>query len=356
MAWIEKRPKGYIVRWYEPKDADGRRKTASAQRRTYDEARALKAEMESQIHRGIYVEKETRALPFGEYATQVLDADDNLADTTRANYEMCLGKQLKSLALVPIEHMDASRVRSLYGRLKGDGASPHVLNMVRKTISKVCSVAVEDGILARNPAKAVRAPETEARAVRPLSPTEVANVADSVPERWKAAVLLAAWGGLRIGEVGGLKVEDVDWDRGAVQIQRSMSASGPKKPKTKASRRVVTLPGWVMSELAEHQLRFPPNHEGYLFTTETGRPVHHVTMGHIMKKAGDVKFHDLRHTQAALLIKRGAHPLEIKQRLGHSSITTTIDTYGHLFEGAHDELARTLEQFNPGQMGKVVEL
>lgn len=352
MAWIEKRPKGYLVRWREPSG-----KVASARRRTSQEARQLKAEMESQILRGSYVEKETRQLPFGEYAKLVLDSDRRLADATRENYERNLRLHLAPLAQVPIEHVDATKVRALFGRMAEAGATPSVLDGTHKTLSKICAVAMEDGILTRNPAKAVRVPKPEPRKVRPLTPQQVSAVADAVPGRWRMTVLLAAWGGLRIGEVGGLHRDDIDWDRGAVHVQRSASHTGLKETKTKSSNRVVTLPAWVMTELKKHVLEYA-SPEGWLFLTQYGNHITHHTIAPIMRKATneEVDFHDLRHTQAALLIKQGVHPRAIMERMGHSSITQTMNTYGHLFEGAHDELARTLEQFDPGEIGKVVEL
>jgi integrase len=375
MAWLEKRQNGYLVRWREP---SGR--VASAKRRTYDEARSLKAEMESAILKGSYVAQEARKLPFGEYAKMVLDSDLNLGRTTRANYDTCLRLQLDPLSYVPIELVDSGRVRSLFAGLSASGASPHTLHMTKKVLSKVCSIAVEDGILNRNPAASVRLPKLHRRQVEPLTPEQVKDVSESLPGRYKAVVLLGAWGGLRISEIGALTRDDVDWERGSVTISKSQSRFGEKQAKTKASNRTVTLPGWVMKELAAHILKYveggvpaeglpgdksvgshattaqgqPPS--AHLFTTGTGKPLNAMTMSKIMQKVG-VKFHDLRHTQAALLIKSGANPLEIKERMGHASIKTTYDIYGWLFPEAHDKLARTLEQYQPpDEMGKVVEM
>jgi len=355
MAWIDKREKGYLVRWREPGG-----KVVSKKLRTFDEARAFKADIESSLLKGSYVAQEARKLPFGQYAKLVLDADRGLAQATRVNYDTCLRLQLAPLAYIPIEHVDASRVRALFGSLGASGASGHTLHMTRKVLSKICSAAVEDGILSRNPAKAVKVPKQERRKVQPMTPEQVSETASAVPPRWRSAVLLAGWGGLRIGEIGALNKDDVDWERGSVRISKSQGRYGLKEAKTKSSNRVVTLPGWVMKELAAHSLEFA-GPKGELFLTEYGNPITAMTMGPIMVKASaemgrKVKFHDLRHTQAALLIKAGAHPRAIMERMGHSSIIQTMETYGHLFPGAHDALARTLEQYEPEDLGKVIEL
>lgn len=352
MAWLEKRPKGYLVRWREPSG-----KVRSATRKTHAEAVKLRNTMASEISHGSYVEKEVRQLPFAEYAKLVLDGDGRLAAATRENYDRALRLQLAPLAAVPIESVDATRVRALFGHLRSEGASPSIEHMAHKTLSKICAVAVEDGILSRNPAKAVRVTKPERRQLRPLTPTQVSAVADAVPSRWRMAVLLAAWGGLRIGEVGALHRDDIDWDRGSVWVHRSASPKGLKEAKTRSSERVVTLPGWVMTELRKHVLSYT-SPEGWLFLTVYGNHINHHTIAPIMRKAtkGEVDFHDLRHTSAAILIQQGAHPRAIMERMGHSSIKTTMDTYGHLFDGAHDELARTLEKFDPGEMGRLIEL
>lgn len=350
MAWLEKRQNGYLVRWREPSG-----KVASAKRRTYDAARTLKAEMESALLKGSYVAQETRKLPFGEYAKVVLDSDLNLGRTTRDNYDVCLRLQLDALAHTPIENIDGNLVRRLFASLASDHASDHTLHMTKKVLSKVCQVAVEDGILTRNPARAVSVPKPARRQVNPLTPEEVKAVSEALPGRYRVAVLLGAWGGLRISEVGALTRDDVDWERGSVTVSKSQSRFGEKSAKTKASNRKVTLPGWVMQELKKHALQYA-SPGGHLFTTGSGNPLNAMTMSKIMRKVG-VKFHDLRHTQAALLIRAGAHPRAIMERMGHSSIAITNDIYGHLFPGAHDELAKTLEQYQPpDEMGKVMQI
>src|SRR5688572_23693802 len=138
MAWIEKRRKAdgnltYLVRWYEPSG-----KTVSARRRTFDEARALKAEMESAILKGVYVANDVRKMPFREYAKLILDSDGRLAPSTRENYDNALRIQLAPLAFIPIENVDPARVRSLFASLRDRGTSDHVLHMTKKTLSKVC--------------------------------------------------------------------------------------------------------------------------------------------------------------------------------------------------------------------------
>src|SRR5687767_2263621 len=156
MAYIDKRRRkngsvSYLVRWSEPSG-----KVVSKSFRTLDEARRLRAEMEDAINRGQYVPQETRKLPFGQYAKQVLDAD-RLSRATRLNYDTCLGLQLKPLEHLPIETIDPGMVRTLFSQLRESGKqTDNTLQMTKKVLSKVCGAAVQDGILTRNPARAVK--------------------------------------------------------------------------------------------------------------------------------------------------------------------------------------------------------
>jgi integrase len=354
MAWIEPRraPSGktvYYVRWRE----NGR--VISTRRRTRGEADQVKRQIESAIMKGTYVPQELRNIPFGQFATQTLEADYRLGPEARRNYETCIRRQLSALEGRPISAIDGHTVRKLFRDLENDGASDHTLVQTKKTLSKIFSYAMEEGIVTRNPAKAVRLRKPAPRKVRILSPERIEEVSLEVPRRYRAAVLLGGWCGLRIGEVGGLDYEDFSFAAMTVNISKAVTGNGRiKEPKTRTSRRVVHVPHRVAQIVAGHQLEFAMPGQP-LFTTESGSRINSQTMSRIMKPTG-VTFHELRHTQAALLIQAGAHPKEIQERMGHASITTTFDVYGHLFPERPQELAAKLDQFAPRPMGEVIEL
>jgi integrase len=126
------------------------------------------------------------------------------------------------------------------------------------------------------------------------------------------------------------------------------SESGPVK--TSASRRTVTLPPFLCSELAQHLTDHPPSPEGFVFQSANGAQIHRSNWRRrvwlpAVRAAGldGFRFHDLRHTHAALLIEQNEHPKVIQACLGHASINTTLDTYGHLFEGLDAAAADRLD-------------
>lgn len=357
MAWIEKRGKRYLIRWREP---DGTAQSEAAPDRAT--ARARKAEIEAQLLRGSYTAKELRAQAFSAYAREVLSASLRLKDSTRYAYERILERHLEPvIGTVPVGEIDEVLVRRLFARIEPQ--TPATLARVKQVLSRIVGQAFREGLLARNPMHAVDVPSPKRRDIHVLSPEEVESLAAAIEPRFRAMVLLAAWGGLRIGELGALRPEDLDYERGVVHVRRALSEAAGKvtvgEPKTKSSKRTVAVPAFVMKELAAHQLAYGTPDR--IFTMPQGGWVTHQTFHRVWKAARErvestARFHDLRHTAVALAIRQGAHPKAIQSRLGHASITMTMDVYGHLFPGQDEEIARGLEAFEPGATGSVVHL
>lgn len=189
--------------------------------------------------------------------------------------------------------------------------------------------------------------------MRILDHHEIAELASAIDSRYGPMVLLGAYGGLRFGEVAALKVSSVDFLRRTVEITATLNevqgrmVMGP--PKTQRSRRRVALPEFVCVALAAHITRSPGGQDGMLFTSPEGGPIRRHNWRRrawkpaVVSSVGEpCNFHDLRHSSVALLIKAGQHATLIQQRLGHSSIKTTLDVYGHLFPGMDEAAAEAL--------------
>jgi integrase len=181
----------------------------------------------------------------------------------------------------------------------------------------------------------------EREEMRFLTPAEVATLADAIHTRYRALVLVGAYGGLRIGELAGLRRCRVDLLRGSVQVAeivvevRGVLHIGP--PKTRASRRMVGLPRFVVEELAAH-LADATDPEAFVFTAPKGGPLRvtgfRARVWRPATRAAGVdglRIHDLRHTAVALWIAAGANPKEVAARAGHASVSFTLDRYGHLY-------------------------
>jgi integrase len=216
--------------------------------------------------------------------------------------------------------------------------------------------ALEDGLIPANPASRVKTPNTERRAIRILSVEEVEALADVFDPRYRVLVLLGAYAGLRFGEASALRTPHLHLLERRIEISEGASEVngrlyvGPLK--TKESRRVVTIPAFLADELSTlaSPKRTDTARSDLVFPAPEGGPLRRTTFGRrfwapAVKRAGMFPappFHDLRHTAVALAIAEGAHPKAIQARLGHASITTTLNTYGHLFPSLDVELAERL--------------
>jgi integrase len=208
-------------------------------------------------------------------------------------------------------------------------------------------------MLAQSPCRRVPLPKVEREEMRFLTSAEVVTLAEAIQPRYRALVLVGAYGGLRIGELAGLRRGRVDLLRGTVQVAeivvevRGVLHIGP--PKTRASRRTVGLPRFVVEELAAHVAE-PGDPESFVFTAPQGGPLR-VTgfRARVWRPAtraaglDGLRIHDLRHTAVALWIAAGANPKEVAARAGHASVSFTLDRYGHLYPEADTALRDRLD-------------
>ena len=188
---------------------------------------------------------------------------------------------------------------------------------------------------------------------RLLEAAEVATLAAALPDRYRSLPIVAAYGGLRWGELAGLRVPDLDLPRRRLTVRSTLvEASGQDPllgpPKSKASERTIILPGIVVETLVRHLEAYSTIGD-MVWTTEQGQLLRRGSFGRIWRKAvaesvgPPCRIHDLRHTHAAWLIADGEHPKAIQTRLGHGSIVVTLDRYGHLMDGLDDQIALHLE-------------
>jgi integrase len=218
----------------------------------------------------------------------------------------------------------------------------------------VLGAAIQAGALVRNPAAGVRAPRSHSREMHFLSAVEVDRLAEAITPPYGVLVRFAAYTGLRAGEIAALRVKRLDLLRGAVRVVEAASEVGGRLisgPTKTHAERTVRLPQFLRDELAAYLASRPRDRDAFVFTAPRGGPLRHHNFYKrlfcpALARAGlpeQIRFHDLRHTCAALLIEQGAHPKAIQVHLGHSSIQVTMDRYGHLFPDALGDLADRLD-------------
>lgn len=232
-----------------------------------------------------------------------------------------------------------------------------------RLLRSICSTAVEDELLPRNPCR-IRGAATYRAAERPtLSVPEVEVLADEVLPQYRALVHVLAWCALRLGEVCELRRRDIDLARHTITVtravSRSVSGSGYRigEPKSDAGRRTVTVPDFVADMLREHmKVQRVTGPDALVFTTRNGTTAYAAAQQAINKALlaigrPDVRVHDLRHTGQVLAAQIGATLPELKRRLGHSTYAAAA-TYMHT-TGDHGKVIA--ERLND-QRAEVIDL
>jgi integrase len=177
-------------------------------------------------------------------------------------------------------------------------------------------------------------------------------LAEAIEPRYRVLVYTAAYTGLRWGELAGLKTDRLDLLRGSIDVVEALTevngnlALGPTKT---GKRRRVSVPRFLCQLLGDHLATFGQP-DGFVFTAATGTPLRRSFYPRhykpAVRRAGlpeKLRFHDLRHTCASILIAQGAHPKEIQERMGHSTIQLTFDRYGHLLPSLDQRLRDGLD-------------
>jgi integrase len=306
----------------------------------------------------------------GEYLDRWLS--DSVSDTVKATtferYEQITRLHLKpALGRVKLKALTPAHVHGLYREKLEAGSSARTVRYVHTTLHKALKQAVMDGLIPWNATEAVKPPQSTREEMHPLTPEQakvLLQVAHEAGDCLEALYVLAIHTGLRQGELLGLKWDDVDLDDGSLQVRRTltitMSGAIFTSPKTSGSRRSVKLTSKATEAINSHLKRQLAeidrvgslwSENGLIFASETGEPInrHNLTRRSfkpLLKRAGlpEIRFHDLRHTCATLLLTRNVNPKIVSEKLGHSTIAITLDTYSHVLPNMRDQAAAAMEE------------
>ena len=266
-----------------------------------------------------------------------------------------------SLGRVGLKKLTPAHVRGLYSEKLDSGLAPATVRRIHSTLHKALSQAVSDGIVPRNAAD-VKAPRPAPEEIRPLSEDEARAFLDAAKqsgERFEALYVLAITTGLRRGELLGLRWDDADLELGTLRVGRALVREGGRHTlggtKTRRGRRQINLTPRTVNALKAHRkkqleekmkLAGLYKDHGLIFASGVGTPINPENLVKrsfkpLLAKAGlpKIRFHDLRHTCATLLLGRGVHPKLVQELLGHATIAMTLDTYSHYLPSMGDQTA-----------------
>lgn len=337
---------------------DGIERTAP---NTFDTERLAKkwlTVVESEIIKGEWVAPEAGEVEFGGYGERWI-AERRLAPRTRENYEdlyrLYIRPHLGKLAIGAIK---PATVRSWRATLLGQGATePQAVKSYRLLRAILNTAIKEDTLIRENPCR-IKGYDSYHTPERPTATVaQVFALAKAVPARFHALIILAAFSGLRWGELAALRRRDVELDAGTVRVPRKLAALRNRlefgAPKSEAGVRTVALPAAALKALRPHMCDYTgQGSESLIFTGEKGGLLRTGNFGRAVKWIETVKalgfppgfhFHDLRHTGNTLAAASGASTRELMHRMGQSSMRAAL-IYQHATSERDREIAAGMDR------------
>jgi integrase len=334
------------------------------------DADAYEATVRVDIRRGVHISSKETVADAGEKWLSDCEAAGLEAATIESYWQHLRDHIIPYIGAIKLSQLNVPTVREFMDRLRADKRSPAMVKRVIGDLGSILADAQERGMVAQNAVRSLSKRkkkgrrESERRQKRRLkvgvdipSPAEIRALVGQLSGRWRPLLLTAIFTGLRASELRGLRWEDVDLKKPELHVhQRADKRKTIGKPKTASGQRTIPLPPIVVNTLREWKVACPKSELDLVFPTGAGQIEYHSNIvarglgpalvgAGVVTKGGKAKYtglHSLRHFYASWCINRQEDgglglPLKVVQnRLGHSTIQMTADTYGHLFPSGDD--------------------
>ena len=339
-------------------DADGKRQRPSVYRTSKKEAQAWLDEQRAAFAGGTAVSN--RPTTVVEWLDKWLAGKEGeVSPRSHDQYEQHIRLHLKpNLKKVRLDQFKALHVKDLYRVLAQQGVSAALRRAIGTTLSTALRDANTIQLVNDNPVSRVKKPRQEKTEIRPLDEKQMRLFLEKAGEtRYSALFVLALDSGMRRGELFGLCWPDVDWSAGAVNVRHSLEERKGehrlKEPKNASSRRRIKLTPETMQALERHQAAMKREKlwraTGPVFCNESGgwQWARGAVIRAFLRLTGELelvnlRFHDLRHTTATLLLQHGVSLKVVAARLGHSNVTTTLNCYAHVLPQGEEQAVTVL--------------
>lgn len=376
-GYLKQRTKGSWTIWLElPRDpVTGKRtrQTMTVQGNKKDAQKKL-SEVLHEMDMGGY--SKPSKITVGDFLRQWTSdyASTHVRSRTLEGYKHIIERHLvPNLGAIPLAQLQPQHLQEYYakslagGRLDNEpgGLSARTIISHHRIMYQALSHAVKWGLVGRNIAQAVDPPKHQNHEMHTLDEVGIAKFLEEIKTSpYYHLFHLAFYTGMRRSELLGLRWKDADLNKATISVVQVLHwlRNGQvvyEQPKTARSRRMVKLGETsvhVLRELRENQeaqrelLGVPLTQDSLVFCQPDGSPLQPDTVTHafikLVRRIGlkGIRFHDLRHTHASLWLRQGVHPKIVSERLGHSSIAITLDTYSHVMPGLHEEAVKTFEE------------
>ncbi|MED1666120.1 site-specific integrase [Brevibacillus laterosporus] len=352
-----------------PDPTTGKRKQKTVSGfKTKKEAEKACAELITQIENGLYVNESK--ITFGEFILDWLDtvAKPTLRATTLAGYTSAIKSRLiPTFGIYKLVDIKPVQVMRYYSKLLSENVSEEYVNYLHSILTNSFNTAVKWGVIKNNILSQVDAPSRKRKQMKVWTLEEANLFLRAVKKdkpHYYMLYLLAIYTGMRRGEILALKWKDCLLDQGKISVNKSLSyISGQgiisQETKTGRSNRVISIPQSIINELKNHKnlqqedkKLFGEGYQDndYIIAKKDGTPLNPQYVHNHFKKfiksleIPDIRFHDLRHTHASIMLKIGEHPKIVSERLGHSSIQMTLNVYSHVTFDMQQESAARFDQ------------
>ncbi|MGU3394057.1 tyrosine-type recombinase/integrase [Priestia sp. D51] len=361
---VKKDVNSWYYVFYLEKDANGKRRQKKKRGfKTKKEAQRALNEAINAMNKGTYIEPSN--LLYKDYLEQWFSTKKNsIGIQTAKVYENYLkGRIMPALGNYTLSKFSTIHIQSFINSLNEEGLSSATIKKVFEIIRNSLEHAVDFELVHKNVALKVKLPKSNKKEMTVWNEEEV-NKFLKVGKEDSAYIVfyLALTTGMRQGEILGLRWKDIDLDKGLINIKQTLSHDGKtfiSGAKTKSSLRTINLSDLTIKTLkarklivSKEKLSLGPIYVDYdlVACTQHGTPFNPANVRRTFKKlikladVSDIRFHDLRHTHATLLLSKGINVKVISERLGHSNIKVTLDTYSHVLPTMQEEVARKLDE------------
>jgi len=338
---------------------------------TKKEAQKVMNEMLNDLNKGTFIEP--KKVNLAEYLDEWMKTyvEPSLAKTTIESYKANIyGHIIPNIGDIEIQKLNPIDIQKFYNKLMTEKnprtkkpLSTRTIEHIHANLNAALKQAVKLNLISKNPVEAVNKPKVKDYKAEVYTEDEVKKLLKYVKStRLELPVALAVGLGLRRGEVLGLKWDSIDFENKMLKVESNLVyAEGKvflKEPKSSAGERALVAPDSILEVLKKHKkeqsvyrlmLGGEYKNNNLVCCEEDGRPTIPGTLSHrftrflVEHDLKEIRFHDLRHTHASLLLKYGISAKVASTRLGHSSIGITLDLYSHVYNEVEVEAANKIE-------------
>jgi len=293
-------------------------------------------------------------------------AENSVRPNTYLQYSQIVHQHIvPSLGKILLKDLRPDHVQALYTKKLAGETSPRTTKMIHSVIHRSLNHALKLGLVVRNVSDMVTLPKVPQKEMQTLNDYQARQLIQAAEgSRYQVLFWVAISTGLRQGEILGLKWSDLDWNTGRMKIQRQVQRRKGEglvfcEPKSASGRRQIKLGKTTLEKLREYkEMQYKEKilagdkwqYYDLIFPSPIGTPLDSSNVTKVYKKclkeAGlpDLRFHDLRHTAATLMLQQGINPKIVQERLGHSDISLTLNTYSHVLPSMQEEAAEKMDE------------